>query len=136
MCRNENEVSSCSGVKHCLGVKTAPFPVMSVMNVTTVISNSRGKKNLKMPVHSKPIIFVYCWIGSKILHILIWPVCQCISVYILDQYSEESLALPGLEYRSIGLSDCFEASLEIQISFLLSIKFPKKCTKGLKRCNK
>ena len=42
----ENKVGSC-GVKHWLGVKTAPFPVMSVMNVTTVISNSRGKKNLK-----------------------------------------------------------------------------------------
>ena len=47
------------------------------------------------------------------------------TVYILDQYSEErtadSLALPGSEYRSIGLSDCFEASLEIQISSFLSI---------------
>ena len=112
MCRNENEVSSCSGVKHCLGVKTAPFPVMSVMNVTTVISNSRGKKNLKMPVHSKPIIFVLC---SKILHIhtihlfdlsasvYILPVYKCI--YIRPIFRGESgVARFGIsEYRTFWL---------------------------------
>ena len=33
--------------KTLVGVKTAPFPVMSVMNVTIVISNSRAKKKTK-----------------------------------------------------------------------------------------
>ena len=98
--------------------KTTPFPVMSVMNVTTVISNSRGRKKNKtenaVPFHFQ---FLPNWFQCS-TNSISSAYCDPVTVFILDQYPQQSslASLPGLEYRRIGLSDCFQASLEIQIS--------------------
>ena len=101
--------------------KTTPFPVMSVMNVTAVISNSRGRKKNKtenaVPFHFQ---FLPNWFQCS-TNSISSAYCDPATVFILDQYPQQSRAsslasLPGLEYRRIGLSDCFQASLEIQIS--------------------
>ena len=86
------------------------------MNVTTVISNSRGRKKNKtenaVPFHFQFLIPIYSTNSISSAY------CDPVTVFILDQYPQQSRAssLPGLEYRRIGLSDCFQASLEIQIS--------------------
>ena len=89
--------------------------------MTTVISNSRGRKKNKtdnaVPFHFQFLIPIYSTNSISSAY------CDPVTVFILDQYPQQSRAsslasLPGLEYRRIGLSDCFQASLEIQISSL------------------
>ena len=100
--------------------KTTPFPVMSVMNVTTVISNSRGRKKNKTEMKTLFLSIFNFWFQCS-TNSISSAYCDPVTVFILDQYPQQSrgsslASLPGLEYRRIGLSDCFQASLEIQIS--------------------
>ena len=67
------------------------------------------------------LLTVWCYDLSQILLIVPDPAC----VFIFDQYSQRTEVWPRppapFDYWHIGLSDCFERSLQIQISFNTSI---------------
>ena len=108
------------------GAKTLPpFPVMSVMNATTVITNSRearepSRKNTT-PFFVKiiPLDHKTLWFITNPLDCT-WP---SLCIYIRPIFTEDRGLIPPapFDYWHIGLSDCFERSLQIQISFNTSI---------------
>ena len=97
------------------GVKTLPpFPVMSVMNATTVITNSRearepSRKNTLLSLSKSPyhkhydlsLLTARCYDLSQILLIVPDPAC----VFIFDQYSQRTEVWPRLPPSIIGISD-------------------------------
>ena len=97
------------------GAKTLPpFPVMSVMNATTVITNSRearepSRKNTLLSLSKSPyhkhydlsLLTARCYDLSQILLIVRDPAC----VFIFDQYSQRTEVWSRPPPSIIGISD-------------------------------
>ena len=98
---------------------------MSVMNATTVITNSREAREPRRK-NTTPFFVKIIPLDHKTLWFITNPL-DCtwpgLCIYIRPIFTEDrGLAPPApFDYWHIGLSDCFERSLQIQISFNTSI---------------
>ena len=116
-----------TGRSEVKGAKTLPpFPVMSVMNATTVITNSREarepsqKNTTPFFVTIIPPCHKTLWFITNPLDCTLPSLCIYIRRPIFTE--DRGLAPPApFDYWHIGLSDCFERSLQIQISFNTSV---------------